>query len=479
MQQPLYRQLAEHYRSAIQAGSLAEGDRMPSVRALMRTHEVSLSTALQMCRQLEDEGWLEARPRSGHFVRRPSRARLAPASELSTLALPDPAPYTGLHERVSSLLARARRHRIDVNLSFNMCAPSLYPREALRNAMTRALRDHPELLTAAPQQHGNAALKAAVAKRSLMHGIHAPPEQVLITHGCIEALNLALRAVARPGDMIAVESPTYHGLLQLIEGLGLRALEVPTSPHTGLSLEALELALDCYPAIKAVLAMPNLQNPQGSVMPDEHKQRLVRLCESRDLALIEDGSFSALSSSAVPLKAAKAWDGSGHVIYCASLSKLLAPGLSLGWMIPGRWQARVEMLKYTQTRYSEEWPQLAAAGFLAGSAFDRHLQRMNAALDRQRERMAEAVAEYFPAGTRLSLPRGGVLLWVELPGRLHSERLFDAALAEGIRTSPGSMFSNSSRFDHYLRLGCGWPYDAKIDAAMRTLGRLVHQLAQG
>jgi DNA-binding transcriptional MocR family regulator len=475
MPSPLYQRLAEHYRSAIQAGSLAEGDRMPSVRGLMRTHGVSLSTALQACRQLEDEGWLQARPRSGYFVQRPARLRLAPLAEPPLVLPADPAPYSGLNERVSSLVARARRHPVRVNLGSNMCAPELYPVKALNAAAQRVLKREPALLATAPQRHGHPALKAAVARRALAHGMQLAPEQVVITYGAIEARNLALRAVASPGDLIAVESPTYSGLLQLIESLGMRALEVPASPRTGLSLEALHMALDAYPAIKAVFVMPNVQNPQGSVMPDSHKERLVRLCEARGLPLIEDGSYAAFCSGP-PLHAAKAWDTSGQVIHCASISKVVAPGVSLGWIAAGRWQARVEMLKYTQTRFSEEWPQIAVAEVLNGSGFERHLKAVNATLDEQRRRMAEAVAQHFPAGTRLSVPPGGLALWVEMPGALSSERVFDAALAEGIRVAPGTMFSNTGRFDAFLRLDCGRPYSDDTDAAMRTLGTLIQRL---
>jgi DNA-binding transcriptional MocR family regulator len=473
----LYQRLAEHYRSAILAGSLAEGDRMPSVRHLMRTHEVSLSTALQACRLLEDEGWLQARPRSGYFVRRPARLRLAPAAEPASPLVPDPAPYSGLNERVSSLLARARQQPVSVNLASNMCAPELYPAKALAGAAGRVLRRDPGMLTTPARGHGHPALKAAVARRLLAHGIQVAPEQVVITYGATEARTLALRAVASPGDWIAVESPAYSGLLQLVESLGLKALEIPCSPRTGLSLEALQLALEAYPAIKAVFAMPDLQNPQASVMPDTHKQRLAQLCASRGLALVEDGSFAAFCSGP-PLRAAKAWDSGGHVIHCGSLSKLVAPGLSLGWIVPGRWQARVEMLKFTQSRFGEEWPQIAVAEVL-GSGFERHLQALNAQLDRQRSRMAEAVAQHFPAGTRLSLPKGGLVLWLELPGGLSSVRLFEAALAEGIRIAPGAMFSNTPRFDHFLRLDCGQPYSPAIDAAMRRLGGLVGELLDG
>ena len=476
---PLYRRLAGHYREAIESGTLVPGDRFPSVRALMERHGVSLSTALQACRQLETDGWLEARPRSGNFVRRPRRL-VAPALEEPRPDQPlDPAQYVGIHARVSEFIARGRRQAVTVNFSSARSAPSLYPGEALRHAATRALRRHPDLLVTPSPDKGNAAFRGVLAQRALAAGMVLAPEDILVTQGCIEALNLALRAVAQPGDIVAVESPTFYGLLQVLETLGLQALEIPTSPQAGISLEALELAVGSYDAIKALVVVPTLQNPLGSIMPDGHKARLVDFCARHGIALIEDDTYSALTNDDVPRKALKSWDKDGNVIHCASLHKILAPGLRLGWMNAGRWQARVEMLKYVQSRNNEALAQLAAADFMASSAYDRHLRRLRASLRSQRERTAEAIAGHFPTGTRLTEPAGGLALWVELPAGLSSAALFDAALAAGIFIAPGLMFSNSNRFDGFVRLNCGAPYTPEIDAALRHLGQLVGGLAGG
>lgn len=475
--QPLYRKLADHYLGAIKAGSLGQGERMPSVRSMMRTHGVSLSTALQACRQLEREGWIEARPRSGYFVRQPRHAALLPLDEPNLLCPPDPAQYVGVHARVSEFIAQGRRHPIKINLSGARAAPQWYPAEQLRVAAARALRRYPDMLVRATPAGGNAHFRSVLAKRAVAAGMVLSPDEVIVTHGCIEALNLALRAVAQPGDTVAVESPTFYGLLQILESLGLRALEIPTSASTGLSIEALELAIQTYGNIKAAVVVPHFQNPLACIMPDAHKQRLVQLCERHAIALIEDDTYSELAECDAPLTALKAWDRTGNVIHCASLHKTLAPGMRLGWMTAGRWQARVAMLKYAQTRDNEEWSQIAAAEFMASSAYDRHLRRLRAALRRQRIAMAQAIAAYFPLGTRLTMPAGGVTLWLELPHRLPAAQVFDAALAQGILVAPGAMFSNSNRFDHFLRINCGLPYCDDIDRALRCLGRIVADLA--
>jgi DNA-binding transcriptional MocR family regulator len=478
--QPLYRQIAEHYLGAIKAGSLALGERIPSVRAMMRLHGVSLSTALQTCRELERQGWIEARPRSGYFVRQPRRIALQSAmqaaEEPKIVLPPDPAQYVGIHARVSEFVLQGQTHPVKVNLSGARGAPELYPSEQLKNAAIRALRHDPDVLVRAAPPGGNPRFRAALAKHVIAGGIVCAPEEVTVTHGCIEALNLALRAVAQPGDTIAIESPTYYGLFQILESLGMRALEIPTSANRGISVDALELAIQTYGNIKAVVVVPHLQNPLGAILPDSKKKRLVELCEESGIALIEDDTYGELADTDAPLQTLKSLDKTGNVIYCASLHKTLAPGMRLGWMLGGRWSTRVAMLKYAQSRHNEEWPQIAAAEFIASGAFERHLRRLRAALRTQRERTAEAIAEFFPEGTCLTVPNGGPTLWIELPQKLSSKTLFDAAIQEGILFVPGSLFSNSNRFDHFLRLSCGAPYSKEVDWALRRLGGMVARL---
>ncbi|MBC7501831.1 MAG: PLP-dependent aminotransferase family protein [Herminiimonas sp.] len=474
--QPIYRRLAAHYLDAMKAGSLGIGERMPSVRTLMRLHDVSLSTALQTCRQLESDGWLEARPRSGYFVRQRRRTPIAPVEEPNLALPPDPAQYVGIHARVSEFVTQSRLHPCTSHFAGARCAPSLYPAEELKNAAIRALRRDPELLVSPAPSGGSARFRSVLAKRALDKGLILTPEDVIVTHGCIEALNLALRAVAQPGDTIAVESPTFYGLLQILESLGMRALEIPTSVQTGISIDALEAAMQTYDNIKAVVVVPHLQNPLGSIMPDAHKERLAQLCEQHGVPLIEDDTYTDMVNSDTPPAALKSWDKTGNVIYCASLHKILAPGMRLGWMAAGRWHARVKMLKYAQTRDNEVWSQIAAAEYMASPAYDRHLRRLRNTIRGQRDRAAGAIAAYFPPGTRLTVPNGGVALWVELPQKLSSKTLFDAALQEGILIAPGLMFSNSNRFDHFVRINCGAPHSEAVDHGLRRLGAIIERL---
>jgi DNA-binding transcriptional MocR family regulator len=472
---PLYRSLSEHYREAIVSGSLPPGARFASVRALMARHTVSLSTALQVCRTLEAAGWLEARPRSGYFVRAVQRRSSLPLEEPRPDVLPDPAQYVGIHARVSAYIARGQAAAVSVNLSGARAAPALYPAAALSKAAMQVLRREPDVLVQSSPLGGNPAYRAVLARRALECGMTLSPEEILVTQGCVEALNFALRAVTQPGDVVAVESPSFFGLLQILEALGLRALEIPTSPQAGLSVEACELAFRTEPGIKAVVVVPCLQNPLGSIMPDDNKARLVALCAAQGVALIEDDTYSALVVQPAQRRALKSWDRAGGVIHCASLNKILAPGLRLGWITAGRWHARVEMLKYSQNRYNEALPQLTAADYMGSASYDRHLQRFRARLHEQRERTAEAVLRYFPSGTRLNVNTRGLALWIELPGGVSSDALFSSALQDGILIAPGLMFSNTLRYENFIRINCAQVFSPVLEQGLGRLGERVRQ----
>jgi len=469
----LYERLAEHYRRVIAAGTLVPGDRMPSMRAFMSQHRVSLSTAVQTFRRLESAGLLFAKPRSGYFVKRPTKSKLPNVREPEIEAVPMPARFVGLHERISGVIERAHRFPDALNLGGATAAAGLYPSAHLKSLAIKTLRHRPTLLTEAGPMEGAVEFRQAVAKRLLSCGVSTSQDEVIVTNGGVEAVNLALRAVAQPGDTIAIESPAFFGLLQILESLGLRALEIPTSPTTGLSIEALEIALTAYKNVKAVVVVANLQNPLGCSMPDERKAMLVSLCAHHGVAVIEDDPYRELIASAASTKPVKAWDRAGGVIYCSSLNKVLAPGMRLGWVSSGRWHERVKMLKFAQSRHNETLPQLVAAQFINSGAFDRHLHQLREKLGAQREAMSNAIAHYFPHETRMSQPSGGLLLWVALPNDAHSEALFDAALREGIRVAPGTIFSNSSGFDSFVRLSCPRPFDEVMETAVRRLGQLV------
>jgi DNA-binding transcriptional MocR family regulator len=326
---------------------------------------------------------------------------------------------------------------------------------------------------------GNRALQHQIARRAFDHGCDLDPDALVITNGCMEALNLALRAVAKPGDVVAIESPTYFGILQIVESLGLRAIEIPTSPRTGLSVDALELATRRPGAVAALVVMPNFSNPLGSLMPDAAKRRMVALMAERGIPVVEDDIYGDLHFEARRPRPAKAFDREGGVMLVSSFTKTVAPGLRVGWIAPGRWLPQVSMLKFINTVSTAELGQEVIAEFLATGGYDRHLRALRSAFRDQVSRMSEAIGRYFPPETRVTRPRGGFVLWVELPAAVDAGELFRLAARQGVSLAPGVIFSPSGRHRHHLRVSCGYPWSERIEGAVRTVGALVHGLANG
>ena len=308
-------------------------------------------------------------------------------------------------------------------------------------------------------------------------GCRVSPDEIIVTSGCQEALVLALRATTSPGDVVAIESPSFYGLLQAIESLGLKALEIPTDPVTGISLEALELALEKWPVGACVLTA-NFSNPLGGCMPDEKKRALVSLLAACGIPLVEDDIYGDLGFEGRRPAALAAFDARHEgVIYCASFSKTLSPGLRLGWIVPGRWREKVEYLKYVNSLAAPTLSQHAVAEFLRHGGYDRHLRQVRRAYAGQVGRMIEAVGRYFPEGTRVTQPRGGFVIWLALPEQTDALALCREAMARRISIAPGPIFSASGKYRNCIRLNCAQPWDDRLESALETLGGLASRLA--
>ena len=480
---PLYRQLCERITALIHSGALRRGDKLASVREMARQQGMAQSTVLQAYRALEDRRLIEARPRSGYFVSvsapsAPKALRRAPALAVPRITQP---PADSRAVEVSRLVEQVMGAAVDERfISFGAACPSedLFPRERLRKAMSRAMQLHGDSLSRYPFAPGLRPLREVIARRALGMGCTLDPDKLVVTNGCLESISLCLQAVTRPGDVVALESPAYFGLLQILESLGLRALEIPTHPRTGMSVPALQLALDTQP-VKAVLVVPTLSNPLGSVMPATARRDMARLMRERDLPLIEDALYNDLCPRAEGRRAIKSFDTTGHVLLCSSYSKTVAPGLRLGWAEAGRWSARVQRLKSTLSGGHTELLEWAMAEVLDQVQHEPMLRQLRASVA---ERMAQArklIAHSFPTGTRMTCPEGGYILWLELPEGLSGLALYEAALAERICIAPGAMFSSTQRYDHCIRLGLGKGWGPAEQQALQRVGELATALLAG
>jgi len=466
----LYVNLAELLGSRIEQGFYRPGDRLPSVRALSAEHGVSLSTVQQAYRVLEDNGLAAPRPKSGYFV---SSARPLPA--LPAVGRPAQRPVEiSQWDQVVELVRSAPRKDI-VQLGRGMpdvSSPTLKP--LLRSLAQLARRsDLPGLYY--DTVYGSEALRDQVARLLVDSGCQLQASDLVITTGCHEALSASIRAVCEPGDIVAVDSPSFFGAMQTLKGLGMKALEIPTDPITGISLEALELALEQWP-IKIIQLTPNCNNPLGYVMPEARKRALLTLAQRYDVAIIEDDVYGDLAYTYPRPRTIKSFDEDGRVLLCSSFSKSLAPGLRIGWVAPGRYLERVLHMKYISTGCTATQPQLAIADFIKEGHYEPHLRRMRSQYQRSRDLMIDWVSRYFPEGTRASRPQGGFMLWVELPESFDTLRLNRALLEQDVQIAVGSIFSASGKYRNCLRMNFAARATVEIEAAVRKVGETAKRL---
>ena len=453
---------------AMHDGLLRTGERLPSVRQTCQRRGISPSTVFQAYGLLETRGLIEARPRSGYYVRPQKR----PARALPQAAVPHPEATTVAVSALAFGLLESTRNAAVVPLGSAFPAADLFPFEALARSGARAMRRlKPAQITSALTV-GEPGLRQALRRRYALQGVPLGEDELVVTNGAMEALNLCLQAVTQPGDVVVVESPTFYAALQALERLNLRAVEVATDPSGGVDLDALAALLARQP-VAACWFMPSFQNPLGALMAPARKQALVALLAEKGVPLIEDDVYCELYAGTRRPPPAKAFDQGGGVLHCSSFSKCLAPGYRVGWAAAGRYAAVVQRLKMMSSLATALPPQLAIADYLEQGGYDRHLRHLRAALAAEQERAQRLVARHFPAGTRATRPAGGYFQWLELPRAVDALALHHQAMARGISTAPGVLFSADRRFTHHLRLNVGHPGDPRVDEALRALGELA------
>lgn len=469
----LYHDIANKISRYIANGVYPPHARLPGVRRLSQQFGVSVSTVVQAQQQLENQGLLEARPRSGYYVKAQWSQPALPAVSQPELK---PTPVTG--QELVLQLAKASNQADFVQLGAAVPHASFMPMRAFQRSLAKVVRYSAEQAAKYAFPPGLPELQQHIARRMYLAGSDVDPARILITNGCQEALSLALQTVAQAGDVIAIESPSFYGLLQVIESLGMKALEIPTDPQTGMSIAALELALEQWP-VKACVLSPNFSNPLGSLLTEPHKQQLLALAQRYQLPLIEDDIYGDLGFNGVrpsSLHSVAQQVGYEQVIYCSSFSKTIAQGLRIGWMVlPEHYYARAEYLKYVSNLAAPTLPQLALADFLAQGGYERYLHQLQRRYRHQVSLFTQAISQYFPSDTRVTQPQGGFVLWVELNTSVDSLQLMHWALQQRISIAPGQIFSASQKYRHCIRLNCAQPWDHQLEQALQCLGQACSQ----
>lgn len=467
-----YENLANVLSDRIEQGLYPAGIRLPSVRVLSSEHGVSVSTVQQAYRVLEEKQLVEARPKSGYFVK---DARIQAA--LPAVCRPTQRPVDiSQWDQVLELITSPHRPGV-IQLgrgSPDVTAATLKP---LSRLMGRAGQHQNLSAFHYDSIYGSEDLREQIARLMIDSGSHMDASNILITTGCHEALSIAIRSVCEHGDIVAVDSPSFHGAMQTLKGFGMKALEIPTDPVTGISLEALEMALEQWP-IKAIQLTPNCNNPLGYNMPDDRKKSLLRLAQRYDIAIIEDDVYGELAYQYPRPATITSFDEDGRVLLCSSFSKTLAPGLRVGWIAPGRYHDRALHMKYITTGASATLPQIAIADFIKQGHYLQHMRRMRNQYQRNLCTMTEWVMKYFPCGTRVSRPQGGFLLWIELDERVDTQRLNRLLEEHLVQIAIGSIFSASGKYRNCLRINYAQTLTAKTERAVQQVGLTISKMLE-
>lgn len=467
----LYNQVAERLEQQIENNTLKAGDKLISLRALSKEQGISLSTAYKAYVELENKGYVEARPKSGYFV------RYKPAQRLRKQAFPQFSTARAaidVDEMVRQVYGTLSGEGM-VRLSVSVPPVELIPVAKLNKALMEAIRQSPESCTQYEEIPGNINLRQQIARYAFNWGGNVTADDIITTHGCMEAVAFCLKAVTEPGDIVAIESPVYFGIFNVIKILGLKIFEVPSDPQDGPDIDFLEKSLQTVP-IKACLFVPNFSNPTGALMPDNRKKQLVEMLAARDIPLIEDDIYGEMYFGKSRPKTCKSFDKKGLVMLCSSISKTLAPGYRVGWCIPGKFWDKVLSNKITQTVSSATPTHAAIGNFFETGRYDLHMRKLRKSLHTQSLRYIQAITEYFPSDTQVSRPQGGYVLWVELNTKINAFELFEAAILQNVSIAPGQIFSTDARFTNYIRISFGSPFTPHINAGLKRLGALIKSL---
>ncbi len=469
-----YVALADEIQDSIMSGQYRPGEKLPSLRKLHTLLGLSVTTIHQAYIELEKRGRIEAKEKSGFYVKPLLKNPLPAPRKNPKTTRPSKVRINAMAETILSDLQAPGLLRLGAAVA----SPELMPLRQLSRILKSMSMDELESGMATYDVcSGSLDLRNALAKQMLGQACGVYADDIVTTNGCLEAVSLCLRAVADPGDTILVESPVFHCFLQLIEDLNMYVIELPGCPETGIDPKAFEDLVKTN-SIKACLLNTNFHNPLGSVMSMEAKKAILKIAETHNLPIIEDDIYGDIYFDSKRPSTFKSIDNQGSVLYCSSFSKTLAPGLRAGWTIPGKYLERVVRLKLNTSLSSPNIGHRVVARFLETGAYDRHLRRLRNQIKNQMSAMSIAVANSFPKDTRVTFPRGGMVMWIELNKAIDTMEIYQEARLHGISIMPGRICSSTDRYSHCLRLNCGLKWSTELEQGIAVLGQLIHEASE-
>ncbi len=469
----LYLKIARSLEQQINNDTLKVGDKLPSIRMICRQHGVSMSTAQFAYYELEAKSLIEPRPQSGFYVSNSFRKKLA----MPEVSKPENKPAL---KTVTDIIENSFHPASENNFTvFSRGVPAmkLLPVAKLNKGALQAIRSLPGGGTTYEPLQGNEKLRIQVARWSFSWKGNLSEKDILTTAGCMSALSYCLMAMTKRGDTIAVESPCFYGILQLAQSLGLKILELPTDPQSGVDMESLKKIV-LKTKLAACIFVSNFNNPFGSLMPEEHKKESVKLLGKYNIPLIEDDIYGDLYFGEKRPTCCKSFDETGMVLLCSSFSKTLAPAYRVGWVAGGKFMNEVMKIKLFHSLSSTSITHEALGSFLETGRYEAHLRKLRKTLYTNYLQYIRVIGECFPQGTKICRPQGGLSLWVELPKSIDTIELYNLAVSKKITFSPGSMFTLQKQFGNCMRLSYGLEWNEKTENGLKVLGRLAKTAMQ-
>lgn len=464
----LYQQVIDFIEYQQKSGVLIPGDKLPSLRKLSRQFEISVPTVKQAYVELERQGRVCARPQSGYYLTALQARTLKPRPAKWSHCAPTTVQCRSMIEQVHEAVHLPNTVALGISNPTQANPPDKTLARLMRSVISRVA----EKAVSYGPPTGDAKLRMQLAFRYQEQGVAVNPNDILITNGAQEALSIALQCVAKAGDIIAIESPCFFGIIELIETLGMKALEIYTCTEDGVCINELSSALSQHP-IKACLFSTAINNPLGSMASDAQRQAMVSLLEKHNIPLIEDDVYSELYFTEHKPKPAQLYSEKGLVMTCSSFSKTAAPGYRTGWLLPGKYEEKAKRIKRAQSSSTPMLQQWTLNEYIQGGDYDRHLCVLRKKLIYNCERMRALIAEHFPSEVCISKPLGGSVLWVRCQSHVNTSDFFQQALEQGVSFAPGIIFSPSGKYANYMRISYGVLWSEKVESAVEALGKLV------
>ncbi len=474
---PLYLQISQQLREQIRNGELAAGVRLPPERRLAAMLGVNRTTIVNAYRELAADGLVAGYVGRGTIVA--GAASGTDFSQLSSVDMPWEQLFTSTTEVMNTPLLRDTRivsARTDViSFATGIPSPDLYPIDTIRGLLNSALNDAGQSLLQYCPIEGYQPLRDVLASR--MKREHGPVEsgEILVAAGSQQGLFLLASTMIEPGDLVAIESPTYLGALQVFRAAGARLLSIPVDEN-GMRVELLE-DLISRRRPKLIYTLPTFQNPTGSTMSHDRRQRLLALAARYQVPIIEDDPYGALRYEGRSLPSLHSMDRHGTVIYLSTVSKMLFPGFRIGWIAaPRAVIERLALMKQIVDLDTNPLAQWAVWAFLERGLIDPHLEQLRQIYPVKRDRMIGALARHVGDLMDWSRPAGGFYLWCRLRDGLRSRDLLAEAARQGVAIAPGESFYPDGEGESTLRLNFTLPTESEIDVGVARLARAIETL---